>query len=514
MKKLFIPLASVVTAVMMTGTAYAQVVAIDPALQTAPSAPQISYEAQMKIQKIRDLVTASVSHGLIASMYLNPVVELDLQTVASLNNMIGLDAKLTAIVNRLASDLSRGRVLPTTVKGKASFKKDKTYTFKLVADNYLNGNMSPYEFLYTVAPKNRIYVEAQAVVQRLLDLKNQGLWSPRPANLALATVKLGVKNAALIAYARRQLNNFGYPTNLSSTVYDAELKAAIMAFQADNGLGVDGVAGTQVTWKYLDKNVDQLLSQAIINLDRTRWLPAQNASEYIFINIARQKFQYMQNEVEVLGFKTVNGRLDRPTPIMVDSATQVVLNPTWTVPSNIFVKDKIKALRENPSYITNSHMKLYYEDTTTEVDPLTVDWTLEPSQLPYTIVQDPGPWNALGFIKFPLQNGFAIYMHDTDARGLFNETDRLKSSGCIRLEKPFDVAEKLLASPQWTVDSLRAATELAPVLATKPTYIGLKRSVPVYIFYQTISYSAGKLLAGNDPYEVDKMMYSLLMTGK
>lgn len=511
MKKIFLPLASIITSVMIAAPAFGQVMTDASAVQSS-SFGQSSI-AQQKIQKIQQLVREASSHGLVYNLYFTAAVEAELQSLAAISD-VAVDARLNSIVNRLASDLSRGRILPSMVGGKASLK-DKAFAHKLIADSYLNGSMSSYEFISTVTPKNRIYREAQALVQKIVDLKAQGTWATKPASLTLATVKKGTKNPALVAYLRKKLDNYGYYNNTSSTLADAELDMVIRQFQTDNGVGVDGAIGTVVGWKLLDKNVDQLLTQASLNLDRTRWLPEQNAAEYIYINLARQTFQYLQNEYETLSFKTINGRLDRQTPIMVDSARQVILNPTWGVTYNIFTKDKIPLLRQDPFYAVNNHMRLYSEMTDQEVDSTTVDWSKSPSQLPYRLVQDPGPWNALGFVKFPLTNGFAIYMHDTSDRHLFGESGpRLRSSGCIRLERPFEVAEKLLNDPKWTVDSLKAFTEYAVPQATTPTDIRLKRSVPVYIAYQTMLNASGKLVAGNDPYEIDKLMYSLTISGK
>jgi murein L,D-transpeptidase YcbB/YkuD len=364
-----------------------------------------------------------------------------------------------------------------------------------------------------VTPKNRIYVEAHNVLAKILDLKTRNAWTAKPADLILATVSKKTVNAPLISYIRACLENFGYTNNKLSIAYDADLVTAIKAFQADNGLVADGVAGN-MTWSYLGKTIDQLMTQAILNLDRTRWLPDKNAAEYIYVNLAKQTFQYFENEVATLSFKTINGRLDRATPLLVDLSREVVLNPTWTVPRSIFVKDKIPLLRQDANYSLNANMTLYSDIDGSIVDPQTVNWNLAPSKLPYTLVQKPGPWNALGFIKFPLTNGFAIYMHDTNDRQLFGETDRLRSSGCMRLEKPFEVAAKLLVNTKWTADSLKAASEFSPVQAEKPTSISLKRHVPVYAAYKTLAFQNGRLIGSNDPYEVDKAMYSVLLSGK
>jgi murein L,D-transpeptidase YcbB/YkuD len=469
-------------------------------------------QSQQKLQRIQALARVINGHGLMYSLYLNPVVEAELQGLASSNNAAALDLRLLTIANRMASDLSRGRVLPTAVADKAPIKA-KAFAHQVTAANYLNGSISLEQFMANVTPKNRIYIEALTALKTVADLKAQNKWAPKPTGLTLVTIKKGISNPPVISYARAQLANFGYANNTASTVLDAELDSVIRAFQTDNALVSDGIAG-QNTWKILDKSVDQLITQGILNVDRTRWLPDQNAAEYIYVNLALQTFQYFENENETMSFRTINGRLDRQTPMLIDVAREVVLNPTWTVPRTIFVKDKLPKLRESAGYAAELHARVYSDITGKEVDPYSVNWNQEASRLPYTLVQSPGPWNALGRIKFPLTNDFAIYLHDTNERGLFAESSRLRSSGCVRLQKPFDLGAKLLAGTKWTSDTLLAATEFAQVQAEKPTNVSLKRSVPVYLAYKTLSKSSGKLISSNDPYAIDAAMYSIMFSGK
>ncbi len=351
-------------------------------------------QAQQKLQRIQALARVLNGHGLMYSLYLNPVVEAELQGLANSNNLADLDPRLASIVTRMASDLSRGRVLPTSVADKAPIKA-KVFAHQASATNYLNGSISLEQFMANVSPKNRIYIEALTALKMVNDLKTQNKWTGKPAGLSLVTVKKGLKNAPVVSYARSQLANFGYANNTASTVVDAELDAVIRAFQTDNALVSDGVAGPN-TWKVLDKSVDQLITQGILNLDRTRWLPDQNATEYIYVNLALQTFQYFQNETETMSFRTVNGRLDRQTPMLIDVARQVVINPTWTVPRTIFVKDKLSLLRASSGgYALELHARVYSDINGQEVDPYSINWNQDPSRLPYTLVQSPGPWNAL-----------------------------------------------------------------------------------------------------------------------
>lgn len=518
------PLFFAMTTILITGQIYAQVlppvakptapvVVPNPVVKPAVKlSPVLMAAMNRRIQTVRNLIIAAAPHGIFYSLYFNDNIETELKNLLAVGNIPFINGRLNQIVNRLASDISRGRVLPGSVPDKAAIIA-KPYLHQVISDQFINSKMTNEDFLLAVVPKNRIYQQAQSIVGRLIEMKTKNTWMTKPAALKLGIVSKKTINPDLILFARGSLENLGYLNNKISTVYDTDLETALKLFQADNGLKNDGVAG-DMSWAILNRPVDQLISQAVMNLDRTRWLPDVNPAEYIYINLAQQQFHYFENEIETLTFKTVNGRLDRQTPLMVDVARDVVLNPTWTVPRNLFVKDKIPKLLADPTWSLQANMIMYSDIDNSVVDPTTVDWTLPPEQLPYTLVQSPGPSNALGFIKFPLKNGFSIYMHDTNERYLFETTDRLKSSGCMRLEKPFELAEKLLAGTKWTAEALRAASEFSPVPAEKQSYITMRRPVPVYVSYKTLDVVNGHLISSNDPYEVDITMYNVFATGK
>ena len=117
----------------------------------------------------------------------------------------------------------------------------------------------------------------------------------------------------------------------------------------------------------------------------------------------------------------------------------------------------------------------------------------------------------MGFIKFPLFNAFAIYLHDTSDRPFFTKDLRLLSSGCVRLSQPFDFAERVLNSPDYTAELLRGKSEFLSVPAEDEMRISRKTSLPVYLFYQTLFQEAdGRLITLNDHYEIDKLVYPLM----
>jgi murein L,D-transpeptidase YcbB/YkuD len=160
------------------------------------------------------------------------------------------------------------------------------------------------------------------------------------------------------------------------------------------------------------------------------------------------------------------------------------LNPTWEVPSRIATQDKLPLIRQDSGYIENQGYELLQGWGADErrVDPASVDWSAVTARsFAYRLRQAPGPLNALGQVKFMFPNKFSVYLHDTPARELFAEDARAFSSGCIRLERPLDLAELLLAgNPRWT----RAAIDRA-VAAGAEQSVSLPEPVPVHLLYWT-----------------------------
>lgn len=185
----------------------------------------------------------------------------------------------------------------------------------------------------------------------------------------------------------------------------------------------------------------------IATMEKLRWLPSDLGKKYAFVNLATTEIKVVEDGRPVLKFKTINGRAVRRTPMMIDEVRTVILNPTWTAPSSLARFDKLPSIQKDPNYLNNNFIKAYPSGSRTPVEDVhSVQWkNYSASNFPFTLVQYPGPGNALGKVKFPLQNKFAIYLHDTNEPLKFREqSPRLLSSGCIRLEKPMEFASFVL----------------------------------------------------------------------
>ncbi len=162
--------------------------------------------------------------------------------------------------------------------------------------------------------------------------------------------------------------------------------------------------------------------------------------------------------------KTHNWR-NRPddweTPQIFGQVTYLVLNPTWTVPPSIIKEEIYHEVMKDSTYLMKKNFKVFRGGKEVNVESVNLKKYAQ-NKIPFSFVQDPGAGNALGKIKFMFRNKFGIYLHDTPTRGPFSNSVRAVSHGCIRVEKPFQLAEYLLqGNSKWNIDYIKIETGFA-----------------------------------------------------
>lgn len=311
---------------------------------------------------------------------------------------------------------------------------------------------------------------------------------------------------------RRQLHILGdyrtQPTQ-SSDIYDAELVKAVRRFQERHGLGADGVVGKK-TAEALNVSPRDRLLQMLANLERRRWLPRSWGDRYLVVNTADYSLTAYEHGTSVLKMRVIVGGSANSTPVFSEVMRYVELNPYWNVPKNIAVDELLPKIREDPSFLERHHYELLSAsgDRIARVDPAGIDWQgVRPENFPGRLRQLPGPWNALGRIKFVLPNRFSVYLHDTPERHLFQRPHRALSHGCIRLEKPLDLALFVLQDdPRWTRESLEKR-----IASGKHHMIPLLKPCTVHLLYITAWVSEdGTVHFRQDIYDRDKLLVRAL----
>ncbi|WP_405235148.1 L,D-transpeptidase family protein [Lentisalinibacter orientalis] len=346
-----------------------------------------------------------------------------------------------------------------------------------------------------------------AALERYHAIAVRGGWRPVPEGAAL---RPGMRDARIPA-VRERLTATGdwNGTAGASFLYDAALEAAVRRFQLRHGLDADGVVGP-ATVRAMNVPVESRIDQLRVNLERGRWLLRGLPRDFVVVNIAGFEVRLVRDGRPAWRSRAVVGRDYRRTPVFRDSIRYLEFNPTWTVPPGILANDILPQVRRDPGYFARKDLTLYDRDRR-QVDPGTVDWpAVTPRSFPYTVVQSPGPRNSLGRVKFMFPNRYAVYLHDTPARELFDRAERSFSSGCIRVERPFELAELLLADQSgWDM------AQIDRVLASgETTAVRLAQPMPVLILYGTAWVEAdGTVHFRRDIYNRDAKVLEALEDG-
>lgn len=184
--------------------------------------------------------------------------------------------------------------------------------------------------------------------------------------------------------------------------------------------------------------------------------------------------------------RTMIGKTARQTPAFRADLRYIVFNPDWTVPPTILANDVLDGMRKGTNPIVKKNLTIL-DRQGRSVSPDQIDWkTAQAGNFPYTLRQPPGPDNALGRVKFIFPNEHSIFLHDTPHRELFSSDLRTFSSGCIRVERPLDMAATLLqGQDDWTPERIERV-----VAAGKSETVFLKQPLPVLIVYWTVSVGA------------------------
>jgi len=359
------------------------------------------------------------------------------------------------------------------------------------------------ELVERLRPQHPAYAQLRAALARYRAIRQHGGWQPVPAGPVL---KPGMTDHRIPALRRRlAVTGDLADANPGSTQFDDALADGVEKFQRRHGLEADGSVGP-ATLRALNVPVQDRIDQIRVNLERARWVLHRLPDEYVLADIAGFRVIYSRDGNIIWQSRAQVGKPYRKTPVFRSRITYLDINPTWTVPPTILNQDILPRLKKDPDYLRKKDMRVLTFDGK-PVDERTIDWSLYPGRkFPYMIRQNPGPQNALGRIKFMFPNQYAVYLHDTPSKSLFGRADRALSSGCIRIENPYEFGVLLLNSPQW--DKARI---LASVESRKTTTARLDRPVTVILMYWTVdSNAAGDVMFRNDIYQRDAAVLAAL----
>ena len=412
-------------------------------------------------------IDAAPTHALVTEAYpldsIRGVVNSEYLTKSKTPQALAdADVLLTTAYVAYASDMLVGQVDPKSVSQSWHIPVQMHEVDSALVRSLQNPSMA--QSLAAMAPQDSGYTVLREALARYKQIVAEGGW---PA------VGGGGSNGAAATALRARLAVEGYLSDTSATAGEA-MGFAIKEFQERHGLAVTGRL-SRGTVEALNVSAEERLTQIASNLERMRWLPRSLGSKYIFVNVPAFRVEAYDSGQKKLEMKVVVGSeyQGRSTPVFSDSMEFVVFRPYWNVTPSIAAKEFF------PKYGAN--LPAGYE-TYREKGVL-------------RIRQRPGEKNSLGLVKFLFPNDFNIYLHDTPAKALFEQADRAKSHGCIRLEHPDQMAEFVLG---WSNDRVQQAMHGSD----NRTYT-LPKKIPVYIVYFTAYGRDGQLYFGDDIYGRD-----------
>jgi L,D-transpeptidase YcbB len=417
--------------------------------------------------------------------------------------IVEYDILLSDTFLNYASDLSGGRVKGESLDVLVEEYPEKVNLRALLEEAVTVSSVK--RSLSSLVPHHESYY---SLTEAYDELKEEDEW-PLPGKLP--TLKLNNKSRHI-----PRLKEYLYATGdleeadsayLASVVFDKKLHDAVMRFQERHGLEADGITGEK-TVSVMNVPLSYRLNQLLVNIDRLRALPAYMGDRYIIVNIPGFYMNYFEDGDLKLGMNVVVGELENYTPLLKDTMSYIVINPEWNVPFSIATKELLPEIKEDPEYLIRNDYALLkgsYKSRDT-IKPDDVRWRkVDEENFEYFLVKKPGPSNPLGKIKFMFPNNEAIYLHDTPADHLFEKSERDLSHGCVRLEKPVELAYMLLDGQMETdsIDKLLDEEETVPV--------PLDKKVSVHFLYETAWVDdEGRLQFRNDLYGIDKASFALL----
>jgi L,D-transpeptidase YcbB len=305
-----------------------------------------------------------------------------------------------------------------------------------------------------------------------------------------------------ISQLQQRLYEGGYIDFNDKAPDTATLAASVRKFQEEKKLKIDGRAGISVVSALNNTDVEKF-KRIAINLDRYKQMPDSMPVRYAFVNLPAFQLRLWDTDTLRLESKVIVGNPKTRTPLLTSELTNFIIFPQWTVPQSIIFKEMLPKIQKKVEYLDKENL-MVVDKNDSIVDPHTVNWfRLNKNNFPYQLKQREGDDNSLGVIKFNFRNKYSVYLHDTNARGLFSRKERALSHGCVRVQEWQKLSKYLVKN-----DSLRYKPDtLAAWMKRKEKHmISFSRRTPIFIRYITCEVKEGGIVLYDDIYAEDKMV--------
>ncbi|HET7228420.1 MAG TPA: L,D-transpeptidase family protein [Longimicrobium sp.] len=367
-----------------------------------------------------------------------------------------LDLLLTDAFLTAGHDLLAGRVPPRAVHPGWTTAGRSADLPAVLAQALARGRVA--EALAGLRPTTAQYARLRQALARYRQIDASGGWP----GVSRRTLHPGDTGKEVVSLRTRLDAEGPLPAAADPPRYDSALVDAVQRFQRRHGMQGDGTVGPG-TRAALNVSAERRIRQLRASLERERWLPASLGHRYVAVWIPAFELQAVDGGRVVLESRVIGGKSGWHTPIFSATMTTAIFNPYWNIPPSILRGEVLPRQRRDHSYFDREGIEAVRDGGTVRYR------------------QVPGPRNPLGEVKLVFPNPYNVYLHDTSSPSLFQRDERAFSHGCVRVEKPLELAEFALAgTPGWDHDAVHAAARRSSERA-----VSLADPLPVYILYRT-----------------------------
>ncbi len=405
----------------------------------------------------------------------------------------------------LLKDLKQGRLVPDSLSWKNDTSKHRTF-FASNFDRLKNGEHL-HNILEAVQPKHAGYINLKKVIKKFTDSMDTRTYT--------YLIYPNKDSIGFLKAFKKRLNEAGItiPSNADSL----QLYSAVKKYQKMKGLLADGKIGNSIV-KQLNLTDRQKFNVIAITLDKYKILPEVMPQKYIWVNLPAYNLKVWSKDSLVLESKVICGKTATPTPLITSAISDIVLYPTWTVPTSIISKEMLPGLKRNTSYLARRGLYLL-NGKGEKINPASINWAKYSKGIPYRIQQGSGDRNALGVIKFNFANPYSVYLHDTNQRYLFKNGVRSLSHGCVRVQEWQKLADFIVRNDSINLkrnDTMHYNTDsIRNWIAQKEKHvIEVKNKIPLFIRYFSCENANGAIKFYDDIYGEDKELKQKYFAGK
>jgi murein L,D-transpeptidase YcbB/YkuD len=423
------------------------------------------------------------------------------------------DAALTVSLLRYLSNLRVGRMNPKRYRFDLDIGQQHYDLPQFLVQKILTADNVP-DVLSMVEPQYLGYKRTMDALQAYLALAAQNNGSPLPD--VARSVKSGDPYSGIVQLSQRLRLLGDLPSSvhpgMTSTVYEGPLVDAVKRFQGRHGLKQDGLLDKE-TLMQLNTPLSNRVIQLEDSLERWRWLPSDYPLLPVAVNIPEFVLRVFSDDHHIaLRMNVVVGRSFRhQTPVFAKEMKYIIFRPYWNLPLDITRAEIVPKVQKDPSYLERKGFEVTDRDGHISAGPVSAATLVRIRSGSLMVRQKPGPSNALGLVKFMFPNEFDVYLHSTPTPQLFKQSRRDFSHGCIRVERPEELAAFLLRDqPKWSLENIHHAMQSGP----DNRQVNLTKPVPVVIVYLTaIVEEDGQVYFYNDIYGRDAMLNGALAKG-